>query len=455
MRKIIVGTVLLAMLASARAQTNVADEVIWVIGEEAILRSDVEEARIEAQTLGQRLDGDPYCVLPEQLAIQKLFLHQAAIDSVEVTDNEVLQAVETRINYYIQQLGSREKMEEYFNKTTLQIREQLFDIVRNDNLVSEVRSNLVKNIKVTPAQVRRYLKDLPVDSIPFIPTQYEVQILVREPVVRQEEIDRVKNQLRDFTSRINAGESTFASLAVLYSEDRGTAMQGGETGLMERMKFVPEFATAAFNLTDPKAVSKIIETEYGFHILQLIEKRGDRVNVRHILMKPRVSDDDLTAALAQMDSIMDGVTKGLYTFDEAVTMTSQDKDSRANYGIMMNPADPRDNDLGGTSRFQLKDLPSEVARKIAGMKVGELSQPFIMVNKSNKEVVAVVRLKNKVDGHRATMQDDYQVLQNALIEQLSERKLDSWIKEMQRTTYIRINDDWKHCEFKYPGWIKE
>lgn len=443
-----------ALLLSAplQAQDNVIDEVIWVVGEEAILKSDVEQSRLEAQSMGQRIDGDPYCVIPEQLAVQKLFLHQAAIDSVEVTDSEVLQDVERRINYYIQQIGSKEKMEEYFGKTTTQIREQLYDMVKNEYLISEVRRNLVKDIKVTPAQVRQYFKDVPEDSIPFIPTKYEVQLFVINPRISTEEINRVKDELREYTERVNSGQSQFSTLALMYSEDKESAAHGGELGFITRMDVVPEFANVAFNLTDPKIVSKIFESEYGFHIIQLIEKRGDRINVRHILKKPRVSNEELTEAIMHLDSIMMDVNDNKFTFEQAVSALSEDKDTRANYGIMVNKN--RESDLYGTPKFELKDMPSEVAKTISNMNVGDMSKPFVMVNDKGKEVVAVAKLKSKVNGHRATMKDDYQDLQNVMIEKKSAEKIESWIREMQKKTYVKINKDWQNCEFNYPGWIK-
>ncbi len=430
----------------ATAQNNVIDEVIWVVGDEAILKSDVEMARIEGQSRGQRWDGDPYCIIPEQLAIQKLFLHQAAIDSIDVTESEVFQGVDQQINYYIQNIGSKEKMEEYFGKTSTQIREQLYDMLKNEKIVTEVRKNLVSNIKVTPAQVRRYFKDMPEDSIPFVPTKVEVQILVQNPVISQEEIDRIKDELRGYTERINSGESKFSTLAIFYSEDKGTAQRGGETGFIGRIEVVPEFANVAFNLTDTKTVSKIVETEYGFHIIQLVEKRGDKVNVRHILRKPRVSDEEIEKSIHFLDSVADELRRNLYTFEECAPYISQDKDTRNNYGIMVNE--------DGTSKFEMKDLPSEVAKVIANMNIGEISKPFVMIDKKGKEVVAVVKLKNKINGHRATMADDYQLLQNVVLEKLSMEKIENWIREKQKTTYIRINEDWRNCEFKYSGWIK-
>ena len=305
-----------------------------------------------------------------------------------------------------------------------------------------MRLKLAGDLKVTPAQVRRYVKELPEDSLPFIPTQLEVQILVRKPVVAPAEIERVKNELRDYTERVNSGQSQFSTLALLHSENRETGARGGEWGFTGRRLLTPEFASVAFNLTDPKTVSKIVEDEYGFHIIQLIEKRGDRVNVRHILRKPRVSDAELTACLNQMDSILAYVTDNKCTFEEAVT----------NYGIMVNKNE--ESSLYGTPRFEMKDLPTEVARAVANLKTGETSKAFVMVDKNGKEVVAVVKLRNRVNGHRATMRDDYQALQNALLDKLGEEKTDEWIRRMQKTTYIRINEDWKNCEFRYPGWVK-
>lgn len=433
--------------ANAQSASNVVDEVVWIVGDEAILKSDVENARLEALSQGQRLEGDPYCVIPENLAIQKLFLHQAAIDSVKVSDSDVFQRVDQRVNYYIQQLNGKEKMEEYFGKTTSQIREKLYDIVRDEMMTSEVRSSLVKDVKVTPAQVRRYFKDLPEDSLPFIPTKVECQIIVRNPVIEQAEIERVKAELRDYTERVNSGRAQFSTLAVMYSEDTGTARQGGECGFAGRGSFVPEFSNIAFSLNDPKAVSKIVETEYGFHIIQLIEKRGDQINVRHILRKPRVSDAAFTQAINDLDSIADEIRRGLYTFDECTQFVSHDKDTRNNYGNMFNAED-------NSAKFEIKDLPAEVAKVVSTMNIGEISKPFIMVNNKGKEVVAIVKLKNKINGHRANMADDYQAMQDVVVAKQSFEKIQKWIRDKQQTTYIHINDEWRNCEFQYPGWIK-
>ncbi len=433
---------------NAYAQDNVIDEVVWVVGDEAILKSDVEEERLRAQYEGYKFDGDPYCIIPEQLAIQKLFLHQAAIDSIEVTDSEVIQQVESTINSYIRSVGTREKLEEYFNKSMTQIREAMRENVREGLTVQRMKEELTSNIKTTPAEVRYYFSQLPEDSIPFIPTQVEVQIIVQEPKIPIEEIERVKAQLREYTDRINSGDTQFSTLALLYSEDPGSARRGGELGFMGKGQLLPEFANVAFNLTDPKKVSKIVETEYGFHIIQLIEKRGDRVNCRHILLKPKVSEKEQEAAIARLDSIADDIRNNKFTFESAATYLSQDKDTKNNHGLMQNPYD-------GTSKFEMQQLPQDVAKVVDKMNVGEISEPFIYTNESNgKEVCAIVKLKSKVEGHKANIRDDYQRLREMMVAKLKEEKLEQWIVEKQKTTYVRINDNWKNCDFKYPGWVK-
>lgn len=429
------------------AQDNVIDEVVWVVGDEAILKSEVEEERKRAQYDGRRFDGDPYCVIPEELALQKLFLHQASIDSIEVADADVIRQVDAQINYYISQIGSKEKMEEYFQKPSVQIREDLRASMRDMMVMRKTQQSLMEKVKVTPAEVRRYFKNLPEDSIPYVPTQVEVQILTQTPKIADEEVERVKSRLREFTERINAGETQFSTLALLYSEDKGSAAQGGETGFMGRGMLVPEYANVAFNLTDPKKVSKIVESEFGFHIIQLIEKRGDRVNTRHILLKPKVSEEELMASMSRLDSIADDIRHEKFSFDAAAMQLSSDKDTRQNKGLMPNPNT-------GTSKFEMQELPQEIARAVNTLKVGEISSPFIMVDKKGKEVCAIVKLKSRVNGHKATLTEDFQTINELVLEKKRSEKLEKWIRDTQANTYIRINEKWRNCDFKYPGWIK-
>lgn len=437
----------LLMAVQTVAQDNVIDEVVWVIGDEAILKSDVEQSRIYFMMSGQTMEGDPNCVIPEQLAIQKLFMHQAVIDSIEVTEQEVLNEVEREITMRVNQIGSREKLEEYFGKTSTQIREELRETIHDRMVVEKMQQELFGNIKLTPSEVRRGFANMKSEEIPYVPTQVEVQIITLQPEIPLEEIERVKSELRDYTERINSGEAQFSTLAVFYSQDPESARRGGELDFFGRGEMVPEFSAVAFNLTEPGKVSKIVETEFGFHIIQLIEKRGDRVRARHILRKPEVPMESMNASLARLDTIANDIRSGKLSFNDAVAF-SADKNTRKNFGLMSN-------EMTLSSRFELQELPQEVAKVVYEMKVGDISNPFVMIDKkTGKEVCAIVKLKNRVEGHKATPSEDYQVIKDVMIAKMKQQKLEDWIREKQKTTYVRINENWCDCEFQYPGWVR-
>ncbi len=443
--------ILLSLLSLAFytfAKDNVIDEVIWVVGEEAILRSEVEEERLRAQYEGQQIAGDPYCVIPEQIAIQKLFLHQAELDSVEASESSVHTQVEMRLNYYLSQIGSKEKMEEYFRKTMAEMREEMTIQVRNQMIIQQMQMKLTEHIKSTPAEIRRYYLALPPDSIPTIPAQVEVQMIAVEPAVPREEVERVKTRLREFTERVNKGEADFSMLARLYSEDTESAKRGGELGFVGRGQLVPEFAEVAFNLIDPKKVSRIVETEYGYHIIQLIEKKGERINCRHILLKPRISADDKVKAVNRLDSVANLVRTGKMTFEQAVIKFSEDKNTVMNGGLMTN-------ENTNATKFEYQELPPEVARQIYSMKVGEISNPFTMIDqRKNKETCVIVRLKSRTDVHKANLTDDYQVIREMYENEMKGKFIDEWIRKKQKDTYVSIDPEWQGCDFHYPGWVR-
>ena len=428
---------------------SVVDEVIWVVGDEAILKSDVEMLRLQAAQEGTRWNGDPDCAIPEQIAVQKLFLQQAAIDSIEVSESEISSGIDQQINYWIEMAGSREKLEEYKNQTVAQMRADLHDDYRDRQRVQKMKEHLVKDIKVSPAEVRQYFKDLPQDSLPFVPTEVEVQIITVTPKVEAEEINRVKDELREYTDRINKGEASFQTLARFYSEDPGTARRGGEVGLTGRGTLDPAFANVAFNLTDPTKVSKIVESEFGFHIIQLIEKRGDKVNVRHILRKPQVSVEAEVQAINRLDSVANDIRNGKFTFEEAASVLSDDKDTRNNYGLMSNVTQE-----GRTSKFRLQDLPAEVARVVDTMAVGQVSEPFQMINSRGKNICAIVKLKNRVEGHKAVITEDFQVMKEVVLAKRRNDVIHDWVVKKIKNVYVRINDDYKNCNFEYEGWVK-
>ncbi len=434
-----------AIAAVAQTKTNIIDEVAWVVGDEAIFRSDVEEQYSQLRSEGALPPGNPFCAIPEQMAVEKLYLHQAKLDTIEAPAAQVNSAVEKRINFFIANLGSREKVEEYFRKSLPQLRDQLTEVMKTQYIIDQVQNSLTKNVKAIPADVRKYFDKLPPDSIPFVPMQVEAQIITINPTIPQQEIEDVKARLRDYSDRINRGESDFHTLAIMYSED-GSNMQGGELGFHSRADFVPEFSAVAFNLSDPKKVSRIVETEYGFHIIQLIEKRGDQANVRHILLTPKVSTQELTSAVNRLDSLRKEIVAGKIPFEEAARYISQDKDTRNNKGLMVNQKT-------GSSRFEMQDLPQEVARHIESMKEGDISEAFIMKDpKRNKDVVAIVRLARRTDGHRANLSDDYNLLKQMYETYRKDEIVNEWVEKKIKETYVRIEDGWDNCDFRYKGW---
>lgn len=433
------------------SQNNVIDEIVWVVGDEAILKSEVEEYRKDLLMQNQRIEGDPYCFIPEQLAIQKLFLDQAKLDSIEVSESNVSRELEYYVNNYISSIGSVEKLEEYFGKRLSTIREDLREQIREQQIIQGVQQKHFGNIQLSPSEIRQYYNSLPQDSLPFISTTLEVQIITVEPKIPLEEIDKVKARLRDFTEQVNKGEKEFSTLALLHSEDP-SAIQGGELGFMSRSGFVPEFANVAFALNDPSKVSNIVESEYGFHIIQLIERRGEMANLRHILLKPKVPKEALDTAIVRLDSIRSGIIDKKITFDDAATYLSADKDTRNNKGIMVNNTQMSSN--AGTPRFALNELNQDIAKIAGEMKSGELSEPFLMLNDKGRQVAAMVRITNRNEGHRANINNDYQIIKQMAEEARKQKMVDEWLLKKIDKTYVRIDPDWRKCEFRYSGWLR-
>lgn len=435
-----------AVAVAAIGQNNIAEEVAWVVGDEPVFKSDIED---EYQLMVNEripISGNPYCVIPERMAIDKLFLNQARIDTVDIPSSQIQQAVDSRINYFIANLGSKEKVEEYFGMTLGDLRERQMNTVRDQMTIQEVQRSLTKNVKATPADVRKFYNNIQKDSLPYIPMQVEVQLISINPQVPQQQIDEVKAQLRDFTNKVNNGEMDFATLAILHSEDDSRS-SGGEIGFKGRAELLPEYAAAAFNLSDNKRVSKIVETEAGFHIIQLIERRGDRVNTRHILLRPKVSENDITLAQQRLDTLRTEIIDKKVTFEQAALYVSQDKDSKNNNGLMMNQH-------SHTTLFEMAELPQEIGKVVATLQPGEISQPFIMLNTSTgRQQVVMVKLSRRVDGHRADLAEDYQVLKDMCESRRRQEIIQNWVLEKIKNTHIFIEEGWRNCEFQY-DWLK-
>lgn len=444
--------VLCALLAfpwAVAAQTNMIDGVVWVVGDNAIMRSDVEEQRMRLQYEGQRLQGDPYCVIPERIALQKLFLHQAEIDSIVAGESQVEAQVNMRIDHFLREIGSKEKLEEYFKKTLSEIKEEMRQTIADQMTIQMVQQKLTDGITLTPAEVREFYETLPPDSVPVVPAMVEVQIITLEPPIPPEDLEATKGRLREYAERVNNGTADFSMLARLYSDDPGTAAKGGELGFFGRGTMVPEFTNAAFALTEPGQVSRVFQTEFGYHIVQLIEKRGDRINCRHILLRPRVSAAVKEKTFEKLDSMATDIRSGKMTFETAALEFSSDKNTRMNGGVMTN-------ENTGTSKFEYQSLPSEVAKVVYNMGIGEISQPFAMMDKSlGREVYAIVKLKQKTPNHKANLSDDYQLLKQYCETAKQQEILSKWIEQKIKETYIYIDPDWRNCEFEHAGWIKD
>lgn len=437
----------IAAIAQTPGKTNAIDEVVWVVGDEPIFRSDVEAQYNELKLEGGTLPANPYCVIPERLAVEKLYLHQAKVDTIEPNVGTINATVDRRINYFISGLGSKERVEQYFRKSLPELREQLQDVIRTQFIIQQIQGTITKNFKPTPSSVKKYFSSLPADSIPYVPLQVEAQVIMFYPVVPAQEIEDVKARLRDYSEQVNSGKSDFSTLAIMYSED-GSSMKGGELGFHGKADFVPEFSNVAFSLNDPKKVSRIVETEYGYHIIQFIEKRGDQVNVRHILLRPHVSSESLEHSRERLDSLKREIVRGRFTFEEAAQYASHDKDTRNNKGIMVNQAT-------GSSYFEMGQLPPEVAAKVENMQVGDISDAFVMKDPTkNRDVVAIVKLMNRIPGHSANLSDDYNRIKEMYDAHAKEDLIRKWVEKKISETYVRIEPGWENCDFQYKGWIK-
>lgn len=429
------------------AQSNIIDEVIAVVGDNPVLLSDVEFQHQQAMMQGANFQGDLKCHIFEQLLLQNLLLEQAKLDSIEVSENMVIMQVDRQINEFVNRAGSKEKLEEWLNKPLHRIKSEQRVIVRNQMLTQQMQSDITGGVKVTPAEIRAFYRNTSPDSLPMVASQYEIQQITIFPKIDTEEIESVKSRLRDFQRQVAEGRD-FATLAVLYSEDQGSAARGGELGFMARAELVPEFAQVAFNMQEPGRVSKIVESEFGYHIIQLIERQGDRVNVRHILLRPKAKPEAIMAARERADSIAGLIRQDSISFEVAALKYSMDKDTRINGGLMINPYD-------NSTKFEVQMIPPAINRQLETMEVGSISDPFMMKDERlGKDYFSVIKLKSKTDAHRANINDDYQLIQTILENKKREEIFHKWIVTKQKESYISISPNWINCQFEFSGWNK-
>jgi peptidyl-prolyl cis-trans isomerase SurA len=446
--KAICAASLMLFSGSVAAQEEggvVIDKIVAIIGRQIVMYSDIQNQKLQMRSQSYMVDDDIECKILEQGMYQKLLVNQAILDTVEVSEAQVNAETDRRLNYYVSQIGGDEKLEEYYKKPMADIREDLLDIVKEQLTAQNMEDEVTRDVTVTPQEVRDCFKALPKDSLPIINTEFEIEQLSVSPKIEETEILRIKDRLREFKERVAKGES-FATLAVLYSEDPASAMKGGELGFMTRNELVPEFSAVAFNLV-PNEVSKVVKTEYGYHIIQLIEKRGERMNCRHILLKPRVSTTEKKNAMMRLDTIRQKIVDKEITFKEACWMFSEDEETRLNGGVMLNP-------YTGTSLFEAEQLDPKVATAIRNLEVGEISKPFETEDEQGNTLCKIVLLRSKTKPHKANLSQDYQRIQNLAVEKKKGDVLEEWLAKTIEATYIKIDDDFKKCKFRNKEWLK-
>jgi len=439
---------LLLIAGYAATGQQIVESIAAVVGNEVVYLSE-----IEGQVVQLKAERDPTpvnelrCRVFEDQLIQKLFLDQARIDSIEVSPENVESDLNSRLTEYIRRAGSEQALETYFNKSMAEIRKDLREMLTNQYIVQETQATIAQGITVTPEEIRKYYNNIPKDSLPLVPRKVQLSIITIEPPDMESSKAEVRQRLLDLRSRIINGES-FSTLAVLYSEDPGTAPRGGELGFMTRGELAKPYAEAAWSLKQD-VVSKIVETEFGFHIIQLIERKGDMVNSRHILMKPKLSVEQTEWAIMKLDTIADIIRSDSLTFQRAAMRYSADKATRANGGKMVS-----ENPSERVNWLTLDELPREINLVVRGMKLGEISEHFRTTDPRGNYNYCIVKLDEEIAPHRVNMKDDYNYLSDAALNDKQGKIYNEWIAEKIKRTNIRISDDFRDCRFHYSGWFE-
>ncbi|MDP3432060.1 MAG: peptidylprolyl isomerase [Bacteroidota bacterium] len=450
MIKKLIGLFILAgFVASSNqtiAQDKVVDQIVSVVGKNIILKSDIEGMFQQQQAQGITTEGDMKCEILENFLVEKLLLAEAEMDTtITVSDNQINQNLEQRIQYFISHLGSEKEVEAYFKKSIMELKADMQDVIKNQQMTQQMQGKILDKVTVTPAEVRLHFRNLPEAEIPQIDAKLEYAQITVLPVISLDEEERIKSTLRELKRRIESGESSFAPMAVIYSED-GAARTGGELDYMGRGNLDPAYAAAAFNLKGDK-ISNVVKSDFGYHIIQVMDRKGEQLKTRHIIMKPKVSPEAMEKAFGQIDSIADFIRKETFKFEEAALRYSYDKNSRNNGGIAVNPET-------GDSKWKLSELDPDVSKIITGLKINEISAPFKTLDDKQRPVYKIVKLLNKTNAHTANLRDDYVELSDMYMASKKEKRMDEWIREKQMGTYVRIDPTYMNCNFKYAGWVK-
>ncbi len=447
-RKVLVGLfVVIGMTNATRvcAQDKIIDQIVAVVGSNIVMKSDIEAMYMQNQAQGVTSDGDMKCEILEDFLIEKLLIAEAQLDTtIEVTDSQLNQNLDQRMQYFIKNLGSEKAVEDYFKKPITQIKANLEEVIRNQLLTSQMRNKIIGDVTVTPAEIRYNYRNLTPDEVPIVESQVEYAQITIYPPIELEEENQIKARLREFKKRIEEGES-FATLAVLYSEGP-SAQNGGELGYMGRAQLDPAYAAAAFNLKGDR-VSNVVKSDFGYHIIQLVDRKGEQVNTRHIILKPKPTPEALEMASNRLDSLASLIRREKISFDEAAFHYSADKNSRNGGGIAINP-------YTMSSKWKKEELDPDVSKIIDGLKENEISEPFKTIDEKQRTVYKIVKLIRRSKEHKANLQDDYQQLGDMYLEKKREETLNKWINDQQSKTYIHIDDTYLNCNFKFKGWIK-
>lgn len=433
----------------------IIDRVVAVVGKYPILQSDLEDQVLQAKQQGIEVPGDIKCFVLESLLVNKLLVTQSEIDSIFVEDDEVKREVENRIQSMLARFeGSVKQIEEMFNKPMPEITKDLFKPMKEQLIVRRMQQEIYKNLEVTPAEVQKFYRKIPESQLPLRPESIEIREITLKPAISESEIARVQDRLKEFRDRIQKGES-MSTLAALYSEDQGSALRGGELGLTARGSLVPEFAAVAFNLKGDE-VSRIVKTDFGYHIIQMIDRRGDMINVRHILLVPKPTAEEKLRIKTRLDSIAQVIREGKIKFEDAALRYSTEKNTRFNGGLVVNSGNSQNSNPQneGTTWFEPQELAPEVLNAIRNLKVGEISAVFESRDENNNLVYKIVSVKSRRPAHRADIRQDYQFLQNLALQEKQQNTLNEWIAKKQATMFIRIDPDFRGCEFQSKGWLK-
>ncbi len=447
MRHIISILLLTLLINSGTAQNRILiDGVVGTVGQETILKSDVENQRLQYKARQMEIPGDDKCYIFEELLFQTLLLNQAEIDSVYANETQVEAELTRRLDYFEKQMGGRKQLEEYFGKSYKDIQDFFRETVKDQQIIQSMQSNITSSVKISPAEVKAFYKHLPKDSLPIVESEFSFSQIVIYPEIKEDQIRQVKEQLKSIKKRVESGESEFSVLAILYSDDEVANEDGGSLGWVRRGDLVPEFSEVAFAMETPGEISDIVETDFGYHLIQFHERRGEQIRISHILIAPKVRASEKLKAKHKLDSIAQLIRKGEYTFEEAAEKFTQDEAGKRNGGLVINP-------YTGTSTFQSAHLDPATNYIIQSLKIGEISTPFETKNQKGKTEIKIISVKNKTKAHVASLETDYQRISNMALAAKREKAVDAWIREKQKTTYIQIAPEYRKCDFKYKGWL--